>query len=275
MDHWMKRIVTTMRNIGSLIAITVLSIPHLAKATLTLPSPGYIVQFNLGSDPERQFKGSTPQSASGINGNIAASGTTSPIPNPTLTGAASGGPQPGPGLSGAVSELSEITWSFEVVGPSGIPVPVIVAGNAGVNATNTNGLSFEATALITPDGGGVLTGGACLAGGTSYTCPSYAPSSSFSMSRQFFVSPNSVIGMGIDVGLTIANNPTPGANLGTITGYVDPVVTIDPAFAQASQYTLVLSPGIGNSSTAAPEPASLLLMISALAAFPLLRRGKA
>ncbi len=49
---------------------------------------------------------------------------------------------------------------------------------------------------------------------------------------------------------------------------IDPIITIDPSFAQASQFTLVASPGVFPTATPSiPEPASAgMLVISGLAA---------
>jgi hypothetical protein len=55
---------------------------------------------------------------------------------------------------------------------------------------------------------------------------------------------------------------------GTVSAYVDPTFTIDPSFAQASEYTLEFSP--------VPEPASLPLMGLGVAALLCVRhfRGR-
>jgi hypothetical protein len=43
----------------------------------------------------------------------------------------------------------------------------------------------------------------------------------------------------------------------------DPQITLDPTFAHASDYTLSLSDGIGNSLSSVPEPSSFPLMATA------------
>jgi len=48
----------------------------------------------------------------------------------------------------------------------------------------------------------------------------------------------------------------------TSTGFLDPTIEIDPTFADASQYELLSSPGVGN----APLPSTWLMMLSGLAA---------
>jgi hypothetical protein len=55
--------------------------------------------------------------------------------------------------------------------------------------------------------------------------------------------------------------------------FADPYIYIDPAFPNASLYSVVVSPGVGNVPLAqVPEPATLGLVGSVLVAFGLLRR---
>ncbi len=54
---------------------------------------------------------------------------------------------------------------------------------------------------------------------------------------------------------------------------LDPFISVDPSFADASQFSIALSPGVGNGNAApVPLPASTWLMLSGLASLGLLRR---
>jgi hypothetical protein len=64
---------------------------------------------------------------------------------------------------------------------------------------------------------------------------------------------------------------------GFATALADPYIYIDPSFTNASNYSIVVSQGIGNSpaSATAPEPASFVLVGIALCTAGLLRRRRA
>jgi hypothetical protein len=55
--------------------------------------------------------------------------------------------------------------------------------------------------------------------------------------------------------------------------FADPYIFIDPAFPNASLYSIVVSPGVGNMPRV-PEPATLWLIDSVLGALSLIRRRK-
>jgi hypothetical protein len=52
----------------------------------------------------------------------------------------------------------------------------------------------------------------------------------------------------------------------------DPFIFIDPAFPNAALYSIVVSPGVGNSTAAVPEPASVHLVISGVLALAISAR---
>jgi hypothetical protein len=58
--------------------------------------------------------------------------------------------------------------------------------------------------------------------------------------------------------------------------FVDPFIYIDPAFPDASLYSVIVSPGVGNGAPApgqVPEPATLCLVGMGIGVLRLRRRG--
>ena len=72
----------------------------------------------------------------------------------------------------------------------------------------------------------------------------------------------------IDTEAGISGCPTPNCvqGLATASALADPYIYIDPTTPNASQYSIVVSQGIGNTpSGSTPEPSSLILLGSGLA----------
>jgi hypothetical protein len=68
--------------------------------------------------------------------------------------------------------------------------------------------------------------------------------------------------------------PDPFGDSLSASAFADPFIFVDPAFARAGQYSIVLSPDVGNGiASPVPEPATLLPLVAIFALFPLLRRG--
>ena len=68
-------------------------------------------------------------------------------------------------------------------------------------------------------------------------------------------------------------------NSGVASGYLDPIIFVDPKFPNAGLYSIVLSPGVANilpsAGTSTPEPGTFWLLVPAigLALLPRLRRA--
>jgi hypothetical protein len=74
-----------------------------------------------------------------------------------------------------------------------------------------------------------------------------------------------------------AQAPITGISNETARAFADPFIFIDPAFPDASLYSIVVSPGVGNARVdpgVVPEPATLWLLGSVLGALSLIRRRR-
>jgi hypothetical protein len=153
------------------------------------------------------------------------------------------------GAFGGESSAS-VTYFFEVTGGSvNDVVPIHIDGNWGASATGAGGV-----------GGGLYTGidFRLMTLDFSFLCHE----GDHCGSDHFFISENVLAGIEWRLLMVLGG----GAKLGgTYTGFIDPIITIDPTFEHAGDYSLVFSPGItqglGEPAPAAvPEPASLLLL---------------
>jgi PEP-CTERM motif len=104
-------------------------------------------------------------------------------------------------------------------------------------------------------------------------------------SESVAVQGNSVVGNSILAGILHVNYLINGSNAmggiqlqvsasGPSTAFVDPYIEVDPTFANASSYTILLSPGFANTplATATPEPSSIFLVGIGLGGAMLVRR---
>jgi hypothetical protein len=139
------------------------------------------------------------------------------------------------------------------------PVPLIF--NATGTTSVTGGYAYGQVEVGTP-GGGL---NACSAGAFyASSCTGEPPA--FSSAVPFSLAP----GTQSDISISVACNLE---TTGTCSASIDPMIEIDPTFADANQYSLVFSPAVG--STATPEPSSLpLLGVSGLLVLLGLKRKK-
>jgi len=154
---------------------------------------------------------------------------------------------------------SSLNYYFEVIGGTpGNTVPILINTHLSVSSS---GYPTEATASIHTDGSGASAASMSLTVGDSPTSlltgdffGSLSLTSQSGQLRQLF--------MNADVEEAYLYG---GTGLAT----VDPYISIDPSFLNASDYSIEVSPGVAN--TALPEPTSLGLLVVGLGSLTLRR----
>lgn len=185
-----------------------------------------------------------------VNGGAASSLTLLPFVNETVKASAAPGPSNGAGA------FANITYSFEVVGGTpGQLVPLIIATN----------LSGTATSVSHADGFASLTvqtsqGFAQVCVDTSGRCGGVSQFSGTLTTSAFSGE------LGDTVVLEAEASAGDSLLFESASASADPFIFVDPSFAGANQFTIVVSSGVGNAlpTAAVPEPGSLALLGSAM-----------
>jgi hypothetical protein len=202
-------------------------------ASLTLTGPGKIsgTGFNGGSE------GGTEYSESDL-----AYGPTGEV-NEFVTGTTIGGVA----VANANSESYAHIYYY-LIGPTDVSVPLV--------------LTAQSTGAYAPQAAGpdaIAQGSVQWAGGAFYDCAATGPAiaSCGAEPRSFSGSQTSEAYAGIEYSLVVevTGHSTEGTG-----GYymgIDPMIQIDPAFAEASEFTLVFSPAAGG----VPETSTWAMML--------------
>jgi hypothetical protein len=256
-----------------------LAMPSLAMASpvsLTLPDGNSYVdlntidQSNNNTNQNQSQTGSAPISNALTTNFSSLAGTANYQSSPNLTATVySLAP------SGAEANIYEyMLYNFEVqtqVGAPNVQVPLIITASGGVTtAHNQAGQNYASIFFGTPSGDQVLAQ-ACSEPAGGNTCTGL--SSSFSIAAPVTVTSDSLYN--IQMSLQIQTNTYPYVGQSDSgSGFVDPIITIDPTFALASDFQLVFSPGVGNSPNATPLPAALPLFATGLGAMGFVGRRR-
>lgn len=188
-----------------------------------------------------------------VNGGASASLTLLPFVNETVEAFA---PATDPilGIFNANSH-ADIKYFFEVDGGHlNDLVPVNITANLSVAATSLDhAIAFASIFVITSQG----TTQVCVASPAFGGCPAGAFSGTFTV----------MVGSG--QGNTLVLDVSAGAGDSPFaeraSASADPLIFIDPSFAGASQYSIQLSPGVGNGiASAAPEPSAFIPLAALL-----------
>jgi hypothetical protein len=162
------------------------------------------------------------------------------------------------GVQDSFSGFAALNYSFEVVGGNpGDQVPVLIATNLSAN-TNvgpaiSDGYAFSELVVTTDSNG---PSGASIAICSS-GCGAGSGSTSFSGALSTQASSGAIGTVHLEVEASASSLPGLGI---TANASADPYIYIDPSFARAAGYSILVSPDVGNGiPTATPEPGSLSL----------------
>lgn len=227
----------------------------------TFSSPTSIAEIRTSLDPDTPAYASTTYSM-----------TAAPLPG--LTDVTT--------VDGSAGSSGFIGYQFSIVGPAGaVPVAITFNGSeaisgyfpfystqvsvqAAVGTVFGTGPSFSDSYLVEYQGFGEY--GVHTLNGVSTPITD----DSFNATDSAELTANTVYGVALQMYVDINGK-------GSASAYVDPLIQIAPGFANASEYSIELSPGIGNSAVAAvPSPPTYMLMLVGLGAlFIVPRRRKA
>jgi hypothetical protein len=196
-----------------------------------------------GSQQTAEF-GTSFASVSPTLGNASGTLTANSQPAPNITANVS---LNGPGQSIAQGFL--VYW-FAAVGPSNVSVPVTITASSWVSVPQF--IDQHASSLYL--GGSQLLGHTCLSPAAPQNCLSQGgEQQSFSIDTPVVLQSNTQYSLQLNlyVGLTNFGSPPPGTSA---SGYIDPILTIDPTFALADQFHLEFSAGVGTARPLCRSP---------------------
>lgn len=242
----MKGLLTT----AVVCAVTAIACAGVARAGTLAPATYNVYLQGYGADYQMYY-------AAGSYSHDGGTGTVSPYPSVVLDATASGN---------YITVQTSMSYNFEIFGPATASyIPLLVQTTLSTSASG-DPLTQSAYALaqISVDGYvGATKQVTCqlIYGGGGCSNPS------FSGPLSVLVGANTSYSISM-----VAEAQTLGG--GFAHAFADPVISVDPGFAGASDYTVLLSDGVSNTGdpTGAPEPSSLSLIGLAMGSAFLLRR---
>jgi hypothetical protein len=208
---------------------------------------------------------------SGMEGDLNYAGSANGLPQASIAMALSSDPG---GRVISESLLSQVQYDMEIVGPlrtTPINVFFVPTGQGNINVDASGYSTGIDLSLAT--GGDYAIAETCISinvdehGETDTNCaqPGAAPITNPGTTTSMLIQPNTLVPLILSaaIGETFASSPIDGSNaVVLVNGFVDPYTFVDPMDPMASEYTVVLSDGIGNSppSSSVPEPSGLALL---------------
>jgi hypothetical protein len=234
------------------VAVAAIALPSPTRA-ITITGPVIVPDFTLFTSAE---VGNTQQTQLGppapitntltIGGDTATAGGAV-LPSPNVTGSAS---VTGPGQSVANVQMQYYFTVVPIGTASDTSVPVIITASGFVTqalaSINSLQLYFN-----TPLGGGLLVEACGVASTNPNSC--HGLNQTFSIAAPESLTVGATYSLGLDL-FVVANTLVGGESSDKQSGYLDPIITIDPAFADASDFELLFSSGVGNSPASVPGP---------------------
>jgi hypothetical protein len=270
------------------LAITAIALPISSSSASSLPPAVSSYDVFVASDhlpfPSKSGGGV------GVTGNVALTSQTPQDPLrvfATASAAAELNPNGDPAVGASVfgdcnlivscsSASASLTYSFELVGPAG-PTLVPVDYRAGISASMQPAIIDN----------GIPTAFSDAFASFSLTGPNVDVNKSVGVQGTFnphhtlgqFLMLDDKISIPVDTAITVGISARADSYInGSDTAGTDPFFFIDPAFANASDYSLVFSDGVGDAPpSVVPLPASLPMFgiaLLALGAFAWRRRGQ-
>jgi hypothetical protein len=217
--------------------------PYDASASISVTAGGAPQSYNLSGI------GTNTAQASGVDNStarVSESIALTPTPTIILSGTV------GVGTDGSATAYASatLTYSFEIVGPSGL-VPLHIVGLG-----TDNSLNGQAELVINNRLDQVGNINVALANGAeNWTLNT---TTNFEANVQYYVN--------MEADEVVSCGGLEGSCSGSFIVYNDPSINISPTFADANQYSIVFSPGVA----ATPLPAALPLFATGLGALGLL-----
>jgi hypothetical protein len=183
----------------------------------------------------------------------------------------------GVGLVSNVSADNEASaaalWAFQITGPVNVAVPVVIHGLYNASFDNAFGVNGGLAMGVDRFRLDQVFSFRCSGGNPSGCDDPSGIHSSFTLNTMALSGFETFLQITVG-GSLFGASPT---TLGTFSGGIDPIISIDPSFARASEFTLWVSPDAYGSVTAVPEPetyASLLAGLAVVAAVARRRRRR-
>ena len=152
------------------------------------------------------------------------------------------------GGSGTTSSSAVLSYQFEIDGPSvGVTIPIDIDGSALFNSDNGTAAGGVLYGLFNSSKTWLYLFN-CTHSTTGNNCPDQPG---------FFHLPTVALS---GVAITIQLEAGGSTSSGTYFSQIDPTITIDPSFPDASLYSISFSSGIGAPSDTVPEPSTFLLI---------------
>lgn len=251
--------------VALIVASLLIGIFH-AKADVVLLPPRLVINAaNMTQGDGGVFSSGPVSAAVSANGQTATvTAKLQPSPSISATASTSGATPTIPPQPQGATALGNIIYYFAVIGEPGSLVPVTISGSGFVDApSNPASGSNRAVLWWRPESNPIenLIAAACQSADASFcTDLPDGEKSSFNAAVSPALLSNTSYAIAMLLSLSsVFDQFYPGD---TVSGFLDPIITIDPEFAD--NFHLVFSEGVGNSASAVPLPAALPLFAGGL-----------